>query len=165
MVLVSGASGGRALRSGVLTVVFLMALGACRTDPVPEEEARQDEEFTAPAAPADTGPVGTAPPSDTTAAGGREVEVTMREYAFELSQNALAPGPVVFRIRNGGTERHEFEITGPGNVDEEVYLDPGESETVSVSLRPGTYSIECHVETPEGRTHAELGMETELVVR
>ena len=75
----------------------------------------------------------------------------------------------------GGTERahprgqglaHLFEVLDPDGepVDEITPFQPGDEETLAVELDPGTYTLQCILETDDGETHADLGMITELEV-
>ena len=85
------------------------------------------------------------------------VTVTMREWGFSVSPRAVAPGPVVFRVRNAGTIRHNFVIAGKRTR----ALWPGRSETLRVVFRrAGQKGYVCTLPS-----HAEAGMRGNLRVR
>jgi uncharacterized cupredoxin-like copper-binding protein len=97
--------------------------------------------------PTTTGPIGTA---QTT------VQVGMFEYRFDLSQSTIPSGQVTFVITNKGAEVHNFAIAGSRSG---ALLQPGQSETWTVGLSPGTYNAQCDVPF-----HAERGMVTTLTI-
>jgi glucose/arabinose dehydrogenase len=97
--------------------------------------------------------------TDTPAAAGDAVQVTLTEFAIEMPTE-LSAGSTTFEVTNAGTIEHNFEIEGQGIEQEfEQNLQPGETKTMTVDLPPGTYEVYC----PVGN-HAEQGMETELTV-
>lgn len=112
-----------------------------------------------------------------------EVTVAVREYQMELG-SAPPAGQVIFRVRNVGTVAHELRLSpwpeefpsveealadqGPGRV---VGLlarvnpqGPGEDAAFAVHLEAGRYALACFLKDPDGRTHAEKGMATEISV-
>ena len=101
-------------------------------------------------------------------AGG--FEIALGEWALTTEAPAIRPGRVTFVIHNRGKFRHGFEIEirraderHDGNHDgddaESAELRPGEKTTLTVSLAPGVYEIECFVED-----HDEMGMRGRLEV-
>ena len=92
------------------------------------------------------------------------IEVTLRDFAFD-GLPATAKGPAVyFSATNAGPATHELEIldsTGKA-VDEVEALAAGGKAGLGVRLKPGTYTIQCILTTPEGKVHAELGMTRQL---
>ncbi|HYF95536.1 MAG TPA: cupredoxin domain-containing protein [Symbiobacteriaceae bacterium] len=91
----------------------------------------------------------------------RVIEVTAKEYQFDPKVIQVKPGErVTVRLRNVGTERHEWEAEGlhaeikpvaPGTTGEVTFTAPD---------RPGTYEFACHVDG-----HYEKGMIGFVVVR
>jgi uncharacterized cupredoxin-like copper-binding protein len=94
-----------------------------------------------------TGTVGTA---QTT------VQVSMFEYGFTLSQSTIPSGQVTFVIKNDGKEVHNFDLE---TIKAGALLDPGQSETWTVSLPARSYAYECDV-----AFHAQMGMIGNLTV-
>ena len=89
------------------------------------------------------------------------VRVTLSEWAVRLSIQAVAAGPVRFAVTNGGSIPHAFEIEGQGIERETRQIQPGDSATLALTLRAGTYEVYCPV--GEG-SHKKLGMVARLVV-
>jgi len=105
-------------------------------------------------------PIKTVPPlltaTTTITAPSTTVTVSMVEYRFDLSQTAVPAGKVTFVVRNDGTVVHDFDLVG---VKAGAFLQPGATETWTVSLAPRTYDYRCDV--PE---HAAEGMQGQLAV-
>ncbi|MDR7466312.1 MAG: cupredoxin domain-containing protein [Armatimonadota bacterium] len=97
------------------------------------------------------------PPAAPTAAG-QTVTVKMSEFKYEMQPTEVSAGPVTFRIENVGTVEHDFLIEGLDKGTEA--LRPGQSTTLTVDLKPGTYTIFCKV-----AGHKEAGMHIQLVVK
>jgi nitrite reductase (NO-forming) len=94
----------------------------------------------------------TPPPTTTTPVGDARTTVTvgMFEYRFDLTQSTVPSGQVTFAIANKGQQVHNFSILG-GKVGK--LLSPGQSETWTVALPPGSYNYQCDVPF-----HAGYGM-------
>jgi len=107
-----------------------------------------------PPAPTTTATTGTSspPPTTTAAVGAAQTTVTvgMFEYRFDLTQSTIPSGHVTFVIVNKGQLVHNFSITG---VKVGKLLSPGQSETWTVALPPGSYNYQCDVPF-----HAGYGM-------
>lgn len=91
---------------------------------------------------------------------GQTVEVGLTEFAINLSTMEVPAGPTTFAVTNVGSMEHNFEIEGQG-VEEafDENLQPGQSDTLTVDLPPGEYTIYC----PVGN-HRARGMEVTLTV-
>lgn len=124
-------------------------------------------------------PVGT----DLQADADATVGVALDEYRFDPDAIEVAAGTVTFEAANVGQEDHELAflpgggevpLTADGDPDEDALADAGAFELeafgpdqtcdATYELDAGTYTMFCVVETPEGRTHASLGMVGELTV-
>jgi uncharacterized cupredoxin-like copper-binding protein len=102
-------------------------------------------------------------------AGGQHVNVTLDEYHVRLSGLSAPTGKVTFDVHNGGSGKHEFVIlrsdlsvsslpdadgADAGKVQEEAPgivhvseiggLGPGESKSLTVDLKSGTYLLLCN---------------------
>jgi uncharacterized cupredoxin-like copper-binding protein len=99
----------------------------------------------------------TTTPTTTQPAGNvaSTIDVSMFEYGFTLTENgqpvtSVPSGPVTFVVTNNGQEVHNFDIE---TIHAGAFLNPGQSETWTVTLAPRSYSYECDV-----AYHAQYGM-------
>jgi uncharacterized cupredoxin-like copper-binding protein len=90
------------------------------------------------------------PQSAQTAALLEKVTVAASEFKFVLSKKTARRGVVVFKVKNVGRIKHDFEIKGRKTK----LVSPGQSETLRVTfLRKGSYPYKCTVPG-----HAAAGM-------
>jgi plastocyanin len=86
--------------------------------------------------------------------GGTVVTATETEYHIVLSRTSFTPGTYTFVATNRGFVTHSLKIVGPGvNGQHLPILAPGQSASMTVTLRPGSYDVFCQI----GR-HKQLGM-------
>jgi uncharacterized cupredoxin-like copper-binding protein len=99
------------------------------------------------------------PAAAATAAAGAPVAVSLREFAIAMP-DSLPAGPTTFQVTNNGTIEHSFEIEGQG-IEQKLdhNLKPGETMTLQVDLKPGSYDAYCPVDGHRGQ-----GMEVKLTV-
>lgn len=92
--------------------------------------------------------------------GGQKITVTMSEYHFDMPATAKA-GKTTFVIKNAGRKEHAFKIKGEG-MEQRLSPDPkpGQSGTLQVELKPGTYEVTCPLPF-----HTMRGMKTTLTVK
>ena len=89
------------------------------------------------------------------------VNVKLSEWNVVLSQASVAAGPVTFVITNAGSIPHGFEVEGQGIEKEIETIQPGASDTLTLTLKTGSYDVYC----PVGEdSHKKLGMDTHLKV-
>jgi uncharacterized cupredoxin-like copper-binding protein len=113
-----------------------------------------------------------------------EVEATMLDFAFDLSQDTVPAGELVaFTLPNEGQYPHEFAVVRlPEGISiEQVFADPSLEEQIQFiggayaepgataylgldNLEPGTYTAVCFVDIPEGIPHVMRGMIVEFTV-
>ena len=110
------------------------------------------------------------------------VDVAMQEYRF-LYDAPDAAGRIVFRVHNEGRLRHDLVLVyleeGLPPLDEQLRGSdrrivatiaslparaPGQQGTFAVDLQPGRYGMICFVTDPDGRQHAQKGMNSEFRV-
>ena len=88
------------------------------------------------------------------------VEVKLTEYKIEMPASVGA-GATTFQVTNKGEETHGFEIEGNG-IEKALKprLKKGESGSLQVDLKPGTYKAYCPV-----HGHKKRGMSLDLTVK
>ena len=82
--------------------------------------------------------------------------VTATDFAFKIAPARVKPGAHTFTVVNRGEATHDFKI---GNRKTRI-LNPGQRQTIKVTLRKGRYNYLCTVPG-----HAALGMKGRVVVR
>jgi uncharacterized cupredoxin-like copper-binding protein len=86
---------------------------------------------------------------------------TLSEWKIDLSSGTVAAGEVTFTATNAGSIPHAFEVEGNGLEQKTPLIQPGETATLKLTLKPGAYEIYCPVGDD---SHKKLGMETHLQV-
>src|SRR2546421_842860 len=89
------------------------------------------------------------------------VNVKLMEWNVVLSQASVAAGSVTFAITNAGSIPHGFEVEGQGIEREIEMIQPGASDTLTLTLKAGSYEVYCPVGSD---SHKKLGMDTHLKV-
>lgn len=95
-------------------------------------------------------------------ASSQTVELTLKEYSITPSAIGVKAGaPVTFVANNAGTIGHALVVVGQGVslATKDAAFPPGQNETISATLAPGTYMYFCPVDG-----HAAQGMEGTLTV-
>jgi len=90
-----------------------------------------------------------------------QVSVKLSEWNVALSQARIAAGSVTFVITNAGSIPHGFEVEGQGIEQEIETIQPGASDTLTLTLKPGSYEVYCPVGSD---SHKKLGMDAHLKV-
>ncbi|MFC8507362.1 plastocyanin/azurin family copper-binding protein [Streptomyces sp. NPDC057411] len=91
--------------------------------------------------------------------GTTQVKADLADFRITLSQKTFEPGAYSFTVKNTGHHDHALEIEGPGGENKTKTLGPGESDTLKVTLKSGTYEVYCPVDG-----HKDMGMKTEISV-
>jgi uncharacterized cupredoxin-like copper-binding protein len=94
------------------------------------------------------------------------LDYALLDYRFEGPKTAEGH-KIFFKAVNDGTEDHELEVLDPKGepVGEVEAMPPGEEGSAALELEPGTYTLQCILETADGRVHRDLGMVAELEVK
>ena len=100
--------------------------------------------------------------ASTASAQTTELAVTLKEWKVELSRDTLSAGRVTFRVTNAGTMTHGFYVSGPGVEQGAPDIQPRESATLTVTLKPGTYEVYCPM---SDMSHRAAGMTIKLTVK
>ncbi len=90
-------------------------------------------------------------------ASGAAVTVSEKEWTINVSSPTVKAGRVKLVIKNEGSIEHNFVIEG-ANVEVDS-IQAGQSKEVTVTLKPGTYTVVCNIPG-----HQEAGMKTTLTV-
>lgn len=91
----------------------------------------------------------------------QRVAVRLSEWRVDLSTAAVPAGTVAFSVVNTGTIPHALEVEGRGLEKETPLIQPGDSATLVLTLKPGRYEVYC----PVGEdSHKKLGMLSYLQV-
>jgi hypothetical protein len=116
--------------------------------------------------------------------GAAVITGEMVDYAFELDETSAPAGTIAFDVTNTGEYPHEIIIVGlpEGITVEDVFEDESLFEQVQfygftfsesgedapplvlVDMEPGTYTLVCFIDVPEGVPHVMRGMILEFEV-
>jgi uncharacterized cupredoxin-like copper-binding protein len=137
----------------MLLVTGLMILGTPGRSQAAESASQDRTQAAATAAP------GYSMTSAASSSTGQTVEVRLTEYRIEMPMQ-LRAGRTVFKVTNVGGVFHRFEVEG-GGIEKEVEpgLEAGQTKTLELDLKPGTYEVYCPV-----HGHKKAGMSLRLKV-
>jgi uncharacterized cupredoxin-like copper-binding protein len=90
------------------------------------------------------------------------VDLSATDFKFTPSDPSVNSGDVTFTMKNDGQTAHSLEIEDVNGSDQEIEGDvaPGQSGTLKVNLKPGTYEFYCPVDD-----HKQMGMTGEITVK
>jgi plastocyanin len=91
--------------------------------------------------------------------------VDEQEWSIIPSHKVVAAGNVKFQVYNRGMDEHNLTIKSAGRINGAVWVQSGQSSTLDVNLRPGTYLLYCSMFAGTPQSHEMLGMHTVLTVR
>jgi hypothetical protein len=94
------------------------------------------------------------------------LEYELVDYRFEGPED-VEGHKIFFKAVNHGTEDHELEVLDPNGepVGEVEAMPPDAEGSAALELEAGTYTIQCILETADGKVHRDLGMHMELEVK
>ena len=134
--------------------------GAPRTPADPGSTPDPEATPTPTATPAPgTTPTPTATPTATPVYPTR-TGVDLDEWVVRSSYRTLRAGTIDFNAANLGEDDHNLSIRGGGKQYGPLDLAPGGTDTLRVTLAPGTYTLYCSL-----LGHEEQGMRTDITVR
>ncbi len=151
---------GRLIRSAVLVAGLAALLVGCSQASVPAADTSSQQGAAAPAAQVAGASSQTDYTSSAANAAVQEVKVDLTEWSINLSSSTVQAGLVRFALTNTGNAPHALAIAGNGVDRRSGNLSGGQSETLEVELKPGTYQIWC----PVGN-HKDRGMVAEFTVQ
>ncbi len=152
-------------RSLILLALFSLFLAIACRDEKPEETwlgtstdtsgtATETASATAPGSPGGTAVV-------TDVDSGTTVLVVLEDGSIGVREQSIPPGPAVFTVENRGTQVHNLFIEGQGiNRAAGDTIAQGQSATVDVMLKEGTYTLYCPV-----LDHREKGEQIQINVK
>ncbi len=73
------------------------------------------------------------------------VNVVTSEMSFALDPLPTQAGKITFIVTNNGKIEHDFVVKGNGVQAGTKMIPPGGSETITLTLAPGTYEFVCAV--------------------
>jgi uncharacterized cupredoxin-like copper-binding protein len=152
---------GRGLRVFIVTclLLFVGMMFAVVIFGGESEEATAGGEHTTPSAETTTAATtGTTQATTTTAQAAETVDVKETEFKIALTATVHA-GSVTFDVHNDGKIPHDLVVQGQGIDAKTPLLDAGQSKTLEVDLKPGTYDLYCSVPG-----HKQAGMDLKLTV-
>jgi uncharacterized cupredoxin-like copper-binding protein len=85
-----------------------------------------------------------------------KVSVTATDFKFKIVPAQLKAGANTITVVNRGEATHDFKIANKKTR----ILNPGQRQTLTVTLKKGRYTVLCTVPG-----HASLGMKNTLVVK
>jgi uncharacterized cupredoxin-like copper-binding protein len=101
----------------------------------------------------------TTAPQQKPATSGTQVTAELSDFHIKLSTEKFRPGQYTFTAKNTGKHEHALEVEGPGAENRSKTLEPGQSTTLTVTLKSGSYEVYCPVDG-----HKDLGMKTDITV-
>jgi len=137
---------------GMMSVVIFVARETSEAEAGGEEPTTTETRATTETSTTQTATTGT-----TQAA--QNVVAKETEFKIALPKVAVHAGRVSFDVQNDGKIPHDLVVEGNGVDEKTPLLDAGQSKTLSVDLKPGTYDLYCSVPG-----HKEAGMDVKLTV-
>jgi len=99
--------------------------------------------------------------SSTAAAQSQSIPVTLSEWKVKMGRDTVPAGKITFQIKNEGAMTHGFFVRGNGVQQGAPDIAVGQSGSLTVTLKPGSYTIYCPL---ADLSHRKAGMLTKLEV-
>jgi uncharacterized cupredoxin-like copper-binding protein len=87
------------------------------------------------------------------------IKATETEFKIQLPKTSVPAGSYTFDVSNDGKVPHDLVVKGNGVDEATPTLQPGQSKTLTVDLKSGTYDVYCSIPG-----HKEAGMDLKLTV-
>ena len=151
---------GRGLRVFLVTCVLLFVGMICAVIFVARETSEAEAKGNEPTTEA-TATEATTTQSTTTVTTKvlSDVTATETEFKIALPSTTIGAGSYRFDVKNDGKIEHDFVIKGNGVDEKTPTIGAGESATLDVDLKPGTYDVYCSIPG-----HKQAGMDLKLTV-
>ena len=94
-------------------------------------------------------------------AAAQSIPVTLSEWKVKLGRDTVPAGKITFQVKNEGTMTHGFFVRGNGVQQGSPDISAGQSGSLTLSLKPGSYTVYCPL---ADLSHRKAGMLTTLVV-
>jgi uncharacterized cupredoxin-like copper-binding protein len=140
-----------------IVVLFLGLMAAVVNFGKEGGEAKAGGESTQTTTAATTTAAATTQGTTTQAPAATNVAVSETEFKITFAQTPTKAGSYAFAVKNEGKVPHDFVIKGNGVDEKTKLLSPGQSDTLEVDLKPGTYDVYCSVPG-----HKQAGMDVKL---
>ena len=151
---------GRGLRVFLVTCVLLFVGMMCAVIFVARETSEAEAKGNEPTTEQTTTEATTTESTTTaTTKASSEVAATETEFKIALPSSSIAAGSYSFDVKNDGKIDHDFVIKGNGVDEKTPTIGAGESATLDVDLKPGTYDVYCSIPG-----HKQAGMDLKLTV-
>ena len=95
----------------------------------------------------------------TAGASGSSIVIKMKDFSFDPNTITAPAGPITWHLQNWGRYTHDFRIHLPTGVVTSGRVGAGFAHDLKVTLKPGTYRLDCAVSN-----HAKRGMRGTLTV-
>ena len=142
-----------------IVVLFLGLMAAVVNFGKEGGEAKAGGETTAQTTASTTTAATTTQATTTQAPAATKVAVSETEFKIAFAQTPTKAGSFEFAVKNDGKIQHDFVVKGNGVDEKTKLLNPGESDTLKVDLKPGTYDVYCSVPG-----HKQAGMDVKLTL-
>jgi|SRR6185312_4168830 plastocyanin len=91
-------------------------------------------------------------------AGDNAINAIEKDFAIALDKTTIKAGSITFNVKNNGPSPHNLDIKELNKATPNI--DPGKTGTLTVDLKPGTYTVICDIPG-----HEQLGMHVTLTVQ
>lgn len=133
-------SGTYALPRLAAAALVPVALAACEPSP-PDQTGEAETPPAAVPAPGTGAPEAAQPPT-----AEQTVTIVVTDDSVTVTPTTLRPGSTTFEVTNRTSVPYDVDIDGPGPDGEIEQLQPGETRTLTMTLRAGKYEVESSAE-------------------
>ena len=140
------------LFAGMITVVIVFGRES-------KSEAAGTRETSSPPQTTATSTGTTTRATTTSAPAAQKVTVTESEWKVALPKTTLKAGKYEIEVKNAGKFPHNLTIKGPGVSAATPDFNGGQTQKLSVDLKPGSYDFYCSIPG-----HKQAGMDQKVTV-